>query len=64
MFRKPTVAILSTGNELLDVDQANVSSDRTESWGFTVFDANRPGLRAAIDGLGFSCVDLGIVSDE
>jgi molybdopterin biosynthesis enzyme len=29
-----------------------------------VWDSNRPGLRAAIEGQGFEVLDLGIVGDE
>ena len=60
VYRKPKIAILSTGNELVDP----WSSARTTDWGFSVFDSNRPGLAAAITGLGFEVVDLGIVSDS
>ncbi|TKY87005.1 hypothetical protein EX895_003682 [Sporisorium graminicola] len=62
VYRKPTIAILSTGNELVDPSPATNSASGTD-WGFTVFDANRPGLRAAITGLGYTVVDLGISSD-
>ncbi|EPQ25680.1 uncharacterized protein PFL1_06752 [Pseudozyma flocculosa PF-1] len=68
VFAKPRVAILSTGNELADVGQVPLDAGKAgaqqESWGFTVFDANRPGLKAAVTGMGFECVDLGIVGDD
>ncbi|KAE8244778.1 hypothetical protein A4X13_0g6275 [Tilletia indica] len=35
-----------------------------QPWGFTVYDANRPGLIAAIEGQGFEVIDLGIVGDD
>ncbi|KAI3485321.1 hypothetical protein L1887_51435 [Cichorium endivia] len=60
VYRKPRIAILSTGNELVDTSSAPTSS----TWGFNVYDANRPGLHAAIAGLGFEVVDLGIVTDD
>lgn len=63
VYRKPTVAILSTGNELVDPTTTPTSSTEA-SWGFSVFDANRPGLAAAITGLGFRVLDLGIVGDD
>ncbi|CDU24660.1 related to Gephyrin [Sporisorium scitamineum] len=62
VYRKPTVAILSTGNELVDPSPATKA--RETDWGFTVFDANRPSLHAAITGLGFHVIDLGIVTDH
>ncbi|PWN51198.1 hypothetical protein IE53DRAFT_328863 [Violaceomyces palustris] len=62
VFKKPKVAILSTGNELVDVQSR--SKAQSEAWGFTVYDANRPGLAAAVEGLGFQVIDLGIVGDD
>ncbi|EST06794.1 Molybdopterin binding domain protein [Kalmanozyma brasiliensis GHG001] len=62
VYRKPKVAILSTGNEL--IDPTSSPSPAGAEWGFTVFDANRPSLRAAITGLGFDVLDLGIVTDH
>ncbi|KAK0552029.1 hypothetical protein OC861_002167 [Tilletia horrida] len=35
-----------------------------QPWGFTVYDSNRPGLIAAIEGQGFDVIDLGIVGDD
>lgn len=64
VYRKPKVAILSTGNELQDGSAQNCQMQKGERWGFTVFDANRPGLHAAITGLGFEVIDLGIVGDD
>ncbi|PWN45230.1 hypothetical protein IE81DRAFT_364252 [Ceraceosorus guamensis] len=57
---KPKVAILSTGNELADI----AASQQTDAWGFRIWDANRPGLRAAIESAGYEVVDLGIVNDD
>lgn len=64
VYRKPTIAILSTGNELIDPARAPAAASTTTEWGFNVFDANRPGLHAAIRALGFEIVDLGISSDS
>lgn len=67
VYRKPKIALLSTGNELLDPSPGDPSaSSQTDgnSWGFSVFDANRPGLKAAISGLGYPILDLGIVGDN
>ncbi|KAI0322530.1 MoaB/Mog domain-containing protein [Amylostereum chailletii] len=59
--RKPVVAILSTGNELLDLqDPVALPGD---GWG-GIWDTNRPSLHAALEGLGYEVVDLGIVADN
>jgi gephyrin len=55
------VAILSTGNEIVDLHGAQKTS--SESWG-GVWDTNRPSLQAALEGLGYRVVDLGIVHDK
>jgi molybdopterin biosynthesis enzyme len=65
VHRKPVVAILSTGNEIVDLqatgDGTSVS-DESAHWG-GIFDTNRPSLQAALEGLGYTVVDLGIVGD-
>lgn len=63
VYPKPRVALLSTGNELRDISSSSNTSTGPQDE-FAVFDANRPGLRAAVEGLGFEVVDLGIVGDE
>lgn len=63
-YRKPIVAILSTGNELYDAVESAKGGSNEDAWGFRVFDSNRPSLRAALEGQGFEVVDLGIVSDD
>ncbi|KAK0207011.1 hypothetical protein DFS33DRAFT_1255556 [Desarmillaria ectypa] len=62
VHRKPIVGILSTGNELIDL-QAPVPLNEGLSWG-GIWDTNRPSLQAALQGLGYEVVDLGIVSDK
>ena len=62
VIRKPRVAILSTGNELYDVNTEGANAK--DAWGFRVFDANRPSLTAALCAAGFEVVDLGIVGDS
>ena len=55
------MAILSTGNELVDLqDPVNLAQD---GWG-GIYDTNRPSLHAALEGLGYRVIDLGIVGDE
>lgn len=63
VYKKPKVALLSTGNELVDLqnDQAQSLSDKT--WG-GIYDTNRPSLQAALERLGYEVLDLGIVPDE
>lgn len=60
VYRKPVVALLSTGNEIVDLQKPVSPSD---GWG-GIFDTNRPSLQAALEGLGCEVVDLGIVPDE
>lgn len=59
--RKPVVAVLSTGNELLDLLSPNPLP--SDGWG-GIWDTNRPSLQAALVGLGYEVVDLGIVPDR
>lgn len=61
VYKKPVVAVLSTGNEIVDL-HGQVSVEQSE-WG-GIFDTNRPSLTAALEGLGYSVVDLGIVPDR
>ncbi|KAI0722668.1 molybdenum cofactor biosynthesis protein [Earliella scabrosa] len=60
-FRKPVIALLSTGNELLDIQSP--SPLPSDGWG-GIWDTNRPSLQAALEGLGYDVVDLGIVPDS
>ncbi|PWN17767.1 hypothetical protein BCV69DRAFT_285652 [Microstroma glucosiphilum] len=64
VYRKPKVALLSTGDELRDLKEDADQKGGKEAWGFKVYDANRPGLRAAIEGMGLEVVDLGILGDN
>ena len=61
MHKKPVVAILSTGNELLDVRSPQPMDG--DGWS-GIWDMNRPSLQAALEGMGYAVVDLGIVPDE
>lgn len=67
VYKKPVVAVLSTGNELVDlsaaataaeVDRQKLSLEYGQIW-----DSNRPSLMAAIRAAGFEVIDLGIVRD-
>lgn len=62
VYKKPVVAILSTGNEIVDL-QGQGGVQQQGEWG-GIFDTNRPSLQAALEGLGYSVVDLGIVPDR
>lgn len=61
MYKKPVVALLSTGNEIVDVQNPNPFPG--DGWG-GIWDTNRPSLQAALEGMGYEVVDLGIVPDE
>lgn len=63
VYKKPVVAILSTGNEIVDLHSAGTSPNLNGSWG-GIFDTNRPSLQAALEGFGYEVVDLGIVPDS
>ncbi|KAI9000732.1 molybdenum cofactor biosynthesis protein [Trametes punicea] len=61
VIRKPVVALLSTGNELLDLQSPHPLPG--DGWG-GIWDTNRPSLQAAIEGLGYGTIDLGIIPDN
>jgi len=61
VYKKPVVAILSTGNEIVDIQ--NPAPLSGNDWG-GIFDTNRPSLQAALEGLGYEVIDLGIVPDK
>ncbi|KAH7344001.1 MoaB/Mog domain-containing protein [Rhizoctonia solani] len=63
VYRKPVVALLSTGNELVDLQQQSSSTEENEGWS-GVIDTNRPSLRAALEGLGYEVIDIGIAHDD
>ncbi|KDN38088.1 hypothetical protein K437DRAFT_259526 [Tilletiaria anomala UBC 951] len=63
-YRKPVVAVLSTGNELVELHAQTPASDDVNNRCLKVIDSNRPGLRAAIEGQGCEFIDLGIVEDD
>jgi len=61
VYRKPVVALFSTGNEIVDLQSASEPS--RDDWG-GIYDTNRPSLRAALEGMGYEVVDLGIAPDR
>ncbi|KAF8645510.1 hypothetical protein AX16_007794 [Volvariella volvacea WC 439] len=63
VYKKPVVAILSTGNEIVDLQNPQPFAGGDEGWG-GIFDTNRPSLQASLEGSGYEVVDLGIVPDS
>ncbi|KAG8691717.1 hypothetical protein FRC11_012001 [Ceratobasidium sp. 423] len=63
VYRKPVVALMSTGNELVDLQQQLPRTEGGEGWS-GVIDTNRPSLRATLEGLGYEVIDLGIARDN
>ena len=68
MRRRPIVAVLSTGNELVDLDQARDSTAAATTakvGGFSsIVDSNRPTLISILRDLHYDVVDLGICGDS
>jgi gephyrin len=62
VYKKPVVAILSTGNELVDLQLPHMH--QYDGGGGGIFDTNRPSLQALLEGKGYKVVDLGITPDE
>jgi molybdopterin biosynthesis enzyme len=65
VYRKPIVALMSTGNEIVDLQRPRDKSGEPgkDGWAGT-FDTNRPSLTAALQGMGYEVIDHGIASDE
>jgi gephyrin len=57
IFKKPTVGVLSTGDELVEHDDPRVLT------GGQIRDSNRPSLISCLRSWGFQTVDLGIARD-
>lgn len=68
VYSKPRVAILSTGDELVDSSSSSLQKkqgrSKTKSESTKIFDATRPFLKAALTNLGASVVDLRIARDD
>ena len=58
VFRKPVVGVLSTGDEIIEHDRADLLNLGE------VRDSNRPTIMAAIRNWGFEVIDLGIAKDK
>ncbi|BGP17773.1 hypothetical protein JCM10213v2_005815 [Rhodosporidiobolus nylandii] len=63
VFRRPTVAVLSTGNELRDLQSTSLSSNPSSNF-HGIVDSNRPTLLSVLQSLHFETVDLGICGDS
>ncbi|OQE31402.1 hypothetical protein PENSTE_c001G03344 [Penicillium steckii] len=57
VFKKPTIGVLSTGDELVEHDDPRTLT------GGQIRDSNRPSLLACLSSWGFPTVDLGIARD-
>lgn len=55
---------MSTGNELIDLHGAEPDDSSSKEEWTGVWDTNRPSLQAALETLGYSVIDLGIVKDR
>ncbi len=60
VYTKPIVGVLSTGDELVDIDDEETG----ELIAGAVRDSNRPSLLATIRSWGFTAIDLGIAKDQ
>jgi hypothetical protein len=62
VHRRPTIAVLSTGNELRDLQSTSTSSNPSSNFAGIV-DSNRPTLISVLSALHFPVIDLGICGD-
>ena len=63
VYKRPVVAILSTGNEIVDLHAQDKTQRGEDGWG-GIYDVNRPSLSAALENMGYEVLDLGIAKDE
>lgn len=63
VYKKPVVGILSTGDELVDIDQ-KTQNPNLKLTGGEIFDSNRPSLISMVKSWGFKTVDLKIAKDN
>ncbi|KAF8958523.1 molybdenum cofactor biosynthesis protein [Flammula alnicola] len=63
VYKKPVVAILSTGNEIVDIHKTLTDESSHDGWG-GIYDTNRPSLQTVLESMGYEVVDLGIVPDD
>ncbi|KAI5476996.1 hypothetical protein MNV49_006954 [Pseudohyphozyma bogoriensis] len=60
VYRRPTVAVLSTGNELVSIQDTTTKPTSSFS---SIPDSNRPSLISILQHLHFDTIDLGIIGD-
>jgi gephyrin len=64
VHRRPVVAVLSTGNELRDLQDTSSSTPTNPSSHFSgIVDSNRPTLISVLQHLHYDVIDLGICGD-
>ncbi|GAA5915002.1 hypothetical protein JCM8208_005026 [Rhodotorula glutinis] len=64
-YRRPIVAVLSTGNELRDLQDRRGASKPADDSSFAgIVDSNRPTLLGVLESLHFTTIDLGICGDS
>lgn len=75
VVRKPRIALLSTGSELVDLAARHAAAAQDHETGQIaplgkdgswtgINDSNRPALRAVAERMGWEVIDLGVVRDE
>ncbi len=63
VHRRPVVAVLSTGNELRDLQDTTSSAPNRSSHFSGIVDSNRPTLISVLQHLHYEVIDLGICGD-
>ncbi|POY73341.1 hypothetical protein BMF94_3676 [Rhodotorula taiwanensis] len=64
VYRRPTVAVLSTGNELRDLQDTSAAHATASTSNFSgILDSNRPTLISVLQHLHYDVIDLGICGD-
>ncbi|KAL5508173.1 hypothetical protein ACEPAH_5792 [Sanghuangporus vaninii] len=65
VHRKPVIAIMSTGSELVDIQGSSSLQPQLSGENWTgIWDTNRPSLQAALETMGYHVIDLGIIQDN
>ncbi|KAA8898938.1 hypothetical protein TRICI_006432 [Trichomonascus ciferrii] len=63
VYKKPVVGILSTGDELVDINQ-KIQDPNKKLTGGQIFDSNRPSLISMVRSWGYKALDLKIAKDN
>lgn len=59
VYEKPKVAVMSTGNEIVDIEMASAGFQLQPT-----YDTNRPALTQMLESAGYEVIDLGIIKDD